>query len=162
MFIFILLAGLTLVLVVAGAGCLSANVRTGKHDLYGVPSSIAAGVAVVLIFFTVFIWLVVYVDSYSEIGSMEAFYHDTLDAYEYTVEATGEIEIVGATAGLIDIAYQGQGNVTSERLRELRNKVSWYNRQYWFYQRYNDTFFGDPFLADLPDDLRPIHLGVER
>lgn len=30
------------------------------------------------------------------------------------------------------------------------------------YQRFNATFFGDPFLADLSDDLRPIHLGAVR
>jgi hypothetical protein len=91
---------------------------------------------------------------------MEAFYHDTLSAYEHTVTATGNIEITNAESGLVDIAYQEQGVATSERLRELRDRIEWFNARLWHYERFNTFFIADGFLADLPGDLAPIRIAI--
>lgn len=106
------------------------------------------------------VWPKVYFGSVNEIARTEAFYHDTLSAYEYTVEATGNIEIKNAESGLIDIAYQEQGVATSERLKELRDRVEWFNARLRHYERFNGFFIADPFLADMPDGLVPITLNI--
>lgn len=126
----------------------------------GIPSMIVMVVSCIMLFVISIVWPVRYFTSVDEIASMEAFYHNTLDAYEYTVIATGEVNITNAETGLLDIAYKDQGVATSERLRELRDKVEWYNARFRHYERFNTFFIADSFLADLPDDLIPIRLSI--
>lgn len=124
----------------------------------GVPSGTAAFVGAGLLIAVLIVWPTVYYASVGNITEMEAFYHNTLESYQYTVRATGEIEITNAQAGLVDIAYQEQGVTTSERLRELWDRVEWFNARLRHYQRFNDMAIAAPFLADVPDDLAPIIL----
>lgn len=159
MFAILLVTALALIFTGSTAALVWANVEKGWHDTVGVPSCIIMLISGVLLAFTSIFWTALYVKSYGEIVGMEAFYNDTLSAYEHTITATGAVEIVEAEAGLIDIAYQGQGTAASERIKELRDKIESYNASYWHYQRFNKLFVADYFLADLPDYLHPIHLG---
>ncbi len=89
---------------------------------------------------------------------MEAFYQETLSAYEFTAARTGYIEISAAQPALIDVAYIGQAEVVSNRLVELRDQVAEYNGQIAWYRAFQDEIYASPFLAHLPDDLRMISI----
>jgi len=104
------------------------------------------------------LWIGIFMSSRGEVASLVAFHDATLDSYTYTVEATGAVVIEQAEAGLIDIAYSGQGQSASERLRELRDKVDWYNGTLERLRTYNRMGFVDPFLTDPPERLEPIIL----
>lgn len=105
------------------------------------------------------IWPVSYFGGIGEIASMRAFYHNTLGAYEYTVSATQEVQINASQAGMIDVAYMEQGKAVSERIKELRDKVEWFNDRLERYKTYNSNWFFANAVADTPPDLKPITIG---
>ncbi len=146
-------------LLIAGSVGTVIGIRRDDPAIGG-PSFMGGGAGASLLLALLIAWPSLYFGSVSEIASMEAFYRNTLDAYEYTVAATGDIDITNAEVGLIDIAYQEQGVATSERLRELRDRVEWFNAKLRHYERFNSFAIADPFLADLPDGLAPITLSV--
>lgn len=118
-------------------------------------------VLVVLFLISVMIGTSMRYGTTGEALSLETFYRDTLSAYEYSIKATGEIEITNADSGLVDIAYQEQGAAASLRIVELRDKVDWYNRKLRWFNHFNTMWIADGYLADLPKDLRPIELRLE-
>lgn len=145
--------------LVGGVLGVSRAVAKDNPDM-GIPCFLGAVCSVGFLIAILVVWPVVYLTSVGQVARMEAFYYDTLEAYEYTVVATGQVEIASAEAGLIDVAYQGQGQAASSRLRELRDRVDWYNSELRRLDRLNDSFLAGPFLADVPDDLQPITLTV--
>lgn len=159
MFPIILIAVLTAVCVLSIKGGIFAD----EHNRLeiGIASLTGGVTAVVMLIVAIVVWPAVYFDSVGEVTKMEAFYHDTLESYEYTITATGDIEITNAQAGVVDVAYNQQGVATSERLKELRDKVEWFNARLRHYERFNSMFVADAFLADMPDDLVPITLSVK-
>jgi hypothetical protein len=161
MFPIILIVTFASLLAVCFAGFVIALRSKPSNDNLGIPSVFMGAVFGGLLIAIVALWPTLYFNSIAEVARMEAFYHDTLSAYEYTVTATGDIEITNAEAGLIDIAYQEQGAATSERLRELRDRIEWYNAKLRYFERFNSLYIADPFLADLPDDLAPIKITVD-
>jgi len=146
-------------LILAGIAGMIVGMRSDEAVI-GAPSFLLGFVAACLLTAVIAIWPTVYFGSVGVIARMEAFYYDTLDSYEYTVTATGQIEITNAEPGLLDIAYQQQGVATSERLRELRDRIDWYNAKLRHYQRFNSFAIADPFLADTPVGLAPITLSI--
>lgn len=132
----------------------------GNNLGIGIPAFAGGFVAFIALIVVAITWPCVYFTSVGGVTKMEAFYYDTLAAYEYTVAETGTIEITNAEAGLVDVAYDQQGVATSERLRELRDKIEWFNARLRHYGRLNSMFIADPFLADLPSGLAPITLGI--
>ena len=134
-------------------------IRTDR-DLEVVLGIVGGIISVGLLLAITITWPISYYTSVSEVTRMEAFYYDTLDAYEYTVVATGNIEITNADAGLVDVAYNEQGVATSNRLQELRDKIEWFNAKLRSYERFNSMFITDPFLANLPSGLAPITLSI--
>lgn len=154
---FLLLGALGLIMV-GGAAALVYGLCGPCREEWGIPGVLSMVLGIIL-FFTMFgIWTGVYMSSRGEVASLVAFHDSTLDSYVYTVSATGEVVIEQAEVGLIDIAYEAQGQVASERLRELRDKVDWYNGVLQRLRAYNNMGFVDPFLADPPERLQPIVL----
>lgn len=118
--------------------------------------------------FCLFVWLLlslmVYVNSFDMARELEAFYHDTRSAYEYTISATEEVVIdPSQTRGnaITDFSYQEQGQAVSERIREFRNKLVWYNEELRKLQGRNEWFILGAVFEDAPEDLKPIRLEVE-
>lgn len=96
--------------------------------------------------------------SFDERSELEAFYFDTASTYQNVASLTNEITIPAAEAGLFDIAHNNQASTTSERLRELRDKVEWYNKQLQKSRNCNDNFFLSGFCVEISDELKPIRI----
>lgn len=113
-----------------------------------------------------FVWLfmsaLIYFNSFARARELEAFYHDTRSAYEYTISATEEVVIdPSRTRGdaITDFSYQEQGLAVSERIREFRNKIMWYNEELRKLQGRNEWFILGALYEDAPEDLKPIRIG---
>ncbi len=114
-----------------------------------------------------FMWVLtsalIYFNSFNTARELEAFYHDTRSAYEYTISATEDVVIdPSRTRGdaITDLAYQEQGQAVSERIREFRNRILWYNEELRKLQGRNGWFILGAFYEDAPEDLKPIRIGV--
>lgn len=97
------------------------------------------------------------------VSRMEAFYHDTLSTYEYTIDRTEGVVIVARDSldgTLTDFTYEEQGKAVSQRIAELRDQIEQYNYDLRYLRRVNGwALFGDLWY-DVPDDLKPIKLEV--
>ena len=106
-------------------------------------------------------WLSMFFSSYVTIQNMGAFYSDTRSAYEYTIEKTQSVvvDISGTRADSItDFSYQEQGKTVSERIREFRDQVEWYNKTLRYLQAMNRLPVLGGMYADVPPELQPIQL----
>ena len=113
------------------------------------------------LFCWIFISIMVYINSFDMARELEAFYHDTQSAYEYTISATEEVIIdPSQTRGdaITDFSYQEQGQAVSERIREFRNKIVWYNEELRKLQGRNEWFILGAVFEDAPEELKPIRL----
>ena len=97
-----------------------------------------------------------YFNSMDTVSEMEAFQGHTMSVYEYTILETKGIEISAAEVGLIDVAYLEQGKTTSQRIKELRDKVEWYNQNLRQLERQNAHWLLDDFTYNVPEHLTPI------
>ncbi len=97
-----------------------------------------------------------YIDSVATIGELEAFGNETLASYEYTVDETERIILTDKS--LTDFSTQA----ASERIAELRDKVSWYNETIYKYRNLETIPFIGAIIADVPDSLQPIVLPRQR
>ncbi len=114
---------------------------------------------------SLFAWLtlsiVLSVKSFEMARELEAFYYDTQSAYEYTISATEEVVIdPSKTRGdaITDFSYQEQGLAVSERIREFRNKIAWYNEELRKLQGRNGWFILGAVFEDVSEGLLPITL----
>jgi len=123
----------------------------------GITACVGA-IAVIAFFVVALVYSIVYYKDLSDVAEMESFYESNLGAYVYTVERTGDIELTSSEPGILDVAYLNIGKVTGARLRELRDKVTWYNNRLQKSIRYNASWFLDGFLPDAPEYLKPIVL----
>ena len=154
--IILLLVGL---FIISLGGFIWAIQESRGRGLVGVPSLAIGIVSFIGVVTASFIWPITYLDSVGKIAEMEAFYNETLSAYEYAVSATDEIEINGAEPGIIDIAHQQQAVATSERIKELRDAVEKYNSRLAKYRRWNSTIIITDMFADPPEYLQFIRIG---
>jgi len=100
-------------------------------------------------------------DTAGKVSKMNAFYHETLSAYEYAVNRTEQvvIDVSGTRANSItDFSYDEQGKAVSERLKELRDLVAWYNETLRYLRVTNEWPILGDFYYDVPVDLKPIIL----
>ena len=114
------------------------------------------------LFTWLFMSILVYVESFDTARELEAFYHDTQSAYEYTISATEEVVIdPSQTRGdaITDFSYQEQGQAVSERIREFRNKIVWYNEELRKLRGHNEWFILGAVFEDAPEELKPIRIG---
>ena len=106
-----------------------------------------------------------YLVNYSEMANLESFYDANLSAYEYTIEKTQAIEIAGADAEFetfIDtggLTYLKVGEITAERVLELRNQVKEYNKAIAHINRQNRHLLLGLYYPELPERLTYIKLG---
>lgn len=137
--------------VIWNKGTGSDSVGTGENwTLISIGSLLTiVGVICALVF--VISWPAQFYNSLDQNTRLEAFYDATLSAYEYAITETESVEIKGSSAGLIDVAYLEQGKAQSERVRELRDSVTWYNKTLQYRRAFKDTFFGVFALAPRED-----------
>lgn len=94
-----------------------------------------------------------------EVQRLEAFYHDTLSTYEYVVDRSEQIVVrVSASEVITDFANIDQAAQVAERLRELRDRVEWYNESLRYLRQANEWPLLGEMYYDVPADLRPIIL----
>lgn len=110
----------------------------------------------VLLLMTFSLWAGLNINTKGEVASLEAFYYDTIGTYEHTISRTGSVEIPASQPGLLDVAYIGQAEVVGLRIMELRDEVAHFNRRLRWYRTFGDDFIASGFIADLPEDMRPI------
>jgi len=106
-------------------------------------------------------WGFSYLGSYDTIQEMRAFQNETMSAYEYSIVKTENvvIDISGTRQGAFtDFSYQEQGKAVSERVKELRDQVTWFNSTYYSYQGKNRIPIIGNMYYDVPEDLHPIRL----
>jgi hypothetical protein len=108
----------------------------------------------------VILWATIPWMSRSILLEMEAFYGDTLSAYNYAIEETRTLHLSMPQPGLVDIAYSEQAKAVSERIKELRERVEWYNGEL----RGNKFWNTLPILGDMwaDTDLPPLHLTLPK
>lgn len=140
-----------------GAAVTYADRSPTRHTAIGLGTA-SMVLGVVFLWVMAIVYPILYYGSSAEAAQLEAFYDDTLQAFEYTVDATEAIEITASEPGLADVAYLEQGVATSQRLAELRDKVEWYNAKLQWFEQFNGMWLADGFVADLPGHLKPIHL----
>lgn len=134
---------------------------TGENYLFLVPGWIFTVLGFVGMLVWGLIWGFNYLGTYQEVQRMEAFYNDTQMAYKYTIDRTEAvvIDVEGTRRGSItDFSYQEQGAAVSDRIREFRAKVDWYNSTLYVYRGMKEVpAIGDTF-HEVPADLMPIRL----
>ena len=129
--------------------------------------SIEAFCSCVLLIILLIVWPITYSVSVGTVSDMEAFANATKSAYEYTITSTQEVEIKAVSSAepstyeILDtggLAYLKLGSQASERIRELRVKVEWYNAMLERYKRFNAFWFTQGFITNVPEDMVPIIL----
>lgn len=153
----LLLALLIFGCIVTGIFGTKASWGGGKDGL--IASSIGLGVL------SGILWLFIMVGSittYSDVKDMVAFYDTTMEAYVWAIEETGNVTIDPAmTRGrsITDFSYLEQGKEVSDRIRDLRDKVTWYNETLISLRKDNTVPILGGMTYDVPDRLKPIKLG---
>lgn len=108
------------------------------------------------------VWSISYYSSIGDISDMKAFINATKSAYEYTIVSTQEVEIKAVSStepstyeilSIGELAYLKLGSQASERIKEFRAKVEWYNAKLERYKRFNDFWFTQGFIANVSPDL---------
>ena len=127
------------------------SVGTGENWILIGTGLLLTAVGLICAFIFVISWPAQFYHSLDQNTRLEAFYDATLSAYEYAITETESVEIKGSSAGLIDVAYLEQGKAQSERVRELRDSVTWYNKTLQYRRAFKDTFFGVFTLAPRSD-----------
>ena len=154
----------SLFLTVVGVSLWIRGVGTGTKDenlellVPGVLLFLIFGLATVVFGIA---WGTTYLNSYNKIQQLSAFQNETMSAYQYAIDRTENVEIdAGRTrdGSFTDFSYQQQGQAVSERTKELRNMVAWYNREFYKLQGRNRIPVIGAMYRDVPEDLRPIKL----
>ena len=149
-----LLILIVLIAVVVGAIIVISHADNNMYNSEVVVFPVAILACVVFVITVVWgiAWVATSVDSRANIQRMEAFREATIHAYEYTIDETENVVIAIDDFSLTDFTYQQQGLAVSERIKELRNQVLWYNSTLAQYRGWNDNFFLSGMYADVPDD----------
>jgi len=128
-----------------------------------------------MIFFTLIVLLIiaipvgggVYLRSIGEVAEMEAFFDNTLSVYEYIVDKSEGITIhaikdvekdVDAILSTGNLAYFELAKSVNANLVELRESIRIYNKRLYTYRKYNDFWFTDSFIFNVPEYLKPIKM----
>lgn len=123
---------------------------------------IGCGVICFLCVLTLVIFSIVYpivrMSSTSRVAELEAFHDSTVRSFEIAAEETETVTIFVSDQALIDAGYWEQGLAVSDRLAELRDKISWYNENLNRNRHWNDIWFTNGFTADATDRLTYIEM----
>jgi len=101
-----------------------------------------------------------------DIASLDAFYSSTKETYRAIITESEAIEInipitdndsMISTQGL---AYFQLAFTVSSRIQEFGEEIARYNSKLFRYRRFNDNWFTDGFIANVPEYLKPIVLNL--
>ncbi|MDD2777510.1 MAG: hypothetical protein PHI16_01260 [Methanocellales archaeon] len=135
------------------------------YDGYGA-SPFVVFLGILLVTFIV-IGGIIYFVSIGEVAEMEAFQETTLSVYEYTIDKSESITIDAVERAekqfneILDtgnLAYFELAKSVNNNIQELRESIKEYNTRLYSYRRYNDNWFTDSFLCDVPEYLKPIKM----
>jgi len=110
---------------------------------------------------------IMYFMSIGEVAEMEAFQENTLAVYEYTIDKSESITInaveraekqFGEILDTGNLAYFELAKSVNSNIQELRESIRIYNTRLYSYRRYNNNWFTDGFLCDVPEYLKPIQM----
>ncbi|KKL13321.1 hypothetical protein LCGC14_2526930 [marine sediment metagenome] len=135
---------------------------TPISNTVGITGVALAIIAVVVVVAWSIVSLINILHTYNTVQEMEAFRDGTMSAYEYTIDETQNVVIdpAGTRDGAwTDFSYQEQGLAVSERIKELRDKVEWYNAKLEKYRSWNNLWAFEGMIADIPDDWTFITIG---
>ena len=119
----------------------------------------------VLLFILLLTWTSTYTGSIREIADLRAFSDATKSAYEYTITATEEVEIKAVIVtkpspqeilNVGELAYLQLAPRVSERIKDLRDRIEWYNQTRERIIQWNRFWISQSFVCDLPSDIKPI------
>ena len=140
--------------------------RVGKRVCYETQERLIGGMILCIIAATLH-FLVFFIANpiiYCQVSKLQAFHRQVKPAYEYAFDQTKGMDISAPQnpGQLVDAARVEQLKVASERLKELRDKVDWYNTTLYSLRRAKQHWFLRMYVADVPDDLQPIMLGEKK
>lgn len=135
------------------------------QDGYG--PSFCYGLIMILLSMFIVVGGVVYLDSIGEVAKMESFYNEVCTTYEQTIEKSEDITInavekaerqFGEIINTGNLAYFELAKAVNENLQDLRNEIRDYNNNLYVYRKYNDFWFTDSFIYNVPEYLKPIKM----
>ncbi len=142
--VFIVLAVLFLLCVIVGF--------LGKEDSRD-GWVIGAGLVVVVAAMVAFLYVISYSSSLSSNAKLMALNKEVLPAYADVAKITENITIKGARKGgdLLQGAYWKQAEVASNRWKELRDQIQWYNEKLRSKKLYKQNWFFGIWMAPVPE-----------
>jgi len=104
-------------------------------------------------------WPATYIGSVDTIAELEAFQEGVFDTYVATVNATEQAVVkLDLEKLLVSAENIKQSTNLSDRIVELRGKVTWYNENLKKLRAKNQIWWLDSFYKDVPDSLHIIKL----
>ncbi len=151
--IYFILFFLGVALIIVGQKTKNRDAVFGGWGIPGLILTIIFGICVLT-------WPIDYFSSYTQIADLEAFYESNRQNYSVVVEQTKQAVIRLEQESMLQISVENlkQSTNWSERIRELRDKTIWYNRELKRLQRFNESGWLFLLFADPPKELKPIIL----
>jgi hypothetical protein len=110
---------------------------------------------------------IIYFVSIGEVAEMEAFQENTLSVYEYTIDKSENITInaikdaeknMNTLLNTGNLAYFELAKSVNANLTELRESIRIYNKRLYSYRKYNNNWFTNSFVCNMPEYLKPINM----
>lgn len=151
--IYIILFFLGISLIIIGQKTKDRYALLGGWGIPGLILTIIFGICVLT-------WPVDYFSSYKRIADLEAFCESNRQNYSVVVEQTKQaiIKLEQETMLQISVENLKQSTNWSERIKELRDKIVWYNRELKRLRRFNENWWLFLLFANPPEELKPIVL----
>lgn len=163
MFYLIVLTGLLLVGYFCTEKIKDSFLKSVFRDHNGM--SLFCGFLIIIFCMGIIVGIITYFESMSGVAKLEAFYNETCIAYKYTVEKSENITInaikdvkLGEILNTGNLTYFELAKSVNVNLRELRDAVKEYNNRLYIYKTYNNNWFTDSFICDIPEYLKPIKI----
>lgn len=125
-----------------------------RHDVDELSNTLAI-ISIVVGVLLILISIFSYMESADTVADLEAFYENTATVYEEAIEKyKGESVAIKTYDG--SNTYKTYPGIYTE-------KIEWYNSKLRYYQKWQDHWFLDGFLAEVPSHLKPIRVmpGIE-
>jgi len=125
------------------------------------------GFGIAILITVIIVSSLIYIISMGEIADLDAFYSSTKETYKAIITESEAIEINLAPESIGGISAQGLAYfqlafTVSSRIQEFGEEIAKYNNGLFRYRRYNDNWFTDGFIADVPEYLKPIVLNLSK
>ena len=123
-------------------------------------------VGVIILLVGLIFWGAIYFCSIADVADSEAFYSITNETYKLVITESENIEINVPTPdddSIINsqgLMYFQMATAISSRIQEFGKEIADYNKTLFRLRMYNDNWFTDGFVYDLPDYLKPMILNL--